>query len=370
MKTKIIAMYLPQFHEIPENNEFWGKGFTDWVTVKKATPLYEGHDQPKIPLCNNYYDLSKKENVKWQAELAKQYGVYGFGIYHYWFNSNQNILTKPAQIILENKEIDINYFYIWDNGNWARSWSNIPGNDWAPSFEEKKEKTQKGKAVLIPYILGKETDWIKHFNYLLPYFKDCRHIKINNCPIFGIYNYSKELEPMMKCWNRLAKENGFNGIHFIFNHVFDLHVPKSYHQYFYEPLHSSWRNRLSVRKIAYKIMQMIGLNFLEVYSYDGVWRNILRSAKHVKSNNIFLGAFAAYDDTPRRGKRGKLIKGATPAKFHKYMRKLIKISQAQNKEYIFLTAWNEWGEGAYLEPDMSNKYDYLNALKSAIEENE
>lgn len=101
-KTKIIAMYLPQYHCIPENDEFWGKGFTDWVTVKKAEPLFVGHDQPRVPLGNNYYDLSLKDNIVWQAKLAKQYGIDGFGIYHYWFNNDKNILTKPAEIILEN----------------------------------------------------------------------------------------------------------------------------------------------------------------------------------------------------------------------------------------------------------------------------
>ena len=132
MKTKLIAWYLPQYHCIPENNVFWGEGFTDWVTVKKARPLFKGHQQPKTPLNNNYYDLSIKENVTWQAKLAKDYGIYGFGIYHYWFNNEKNLLTKPLEIIYNNKEIDIHYFMAWDNANWKRSWSAIEGNSWAP----------------------------------------------------------------------------------------------------------------------------------------------------------------------------------------------------------------------------------------------
>ena len=172
-KTKIIAMYLPQYHSIPENDEFWGKGFTDWVTVKKAKPLFKGHEQPKVPLDNNYYDLSLKENVKWQAKLAKEYGIYGFGVYHYWFNNEKNLLTKPAEIIRDNDDIPINYFLAWDNANWKRSWSNVEGNAWAPVADV----DNKGPQILIEYILGEEKDWENHFNYLKLHFDSSKYIK-------------------------------------------------------------------------------------------------------------------------------------------------------------------------------------------------
>ena len=107
MKPKILAMYLPQYHQIPENDAFWGKGFTDWISVRNAKPLFEGHQQPKVPLNDNYYDLSEKSNIAWQAHIAKEYGISGFGIYHYWFNSEKNLLTRPAEIIHENEDIDI-----------------------------------------------------------------------------------------------------------------------------------------------------------------------------------------------------------------------------------------------------------------------
>ena len=159
MNTKLFAMYLPQYHEIKENSEFWGKGFTDWVGVKAATPLFENHLQPRSPLNKNYYDLSIVDNVKWQASIAKKYGIDGFGIYHYWFNNDKNLLTKPAEIILENKDININYFFAWDNGSWKRTWSKIQGNDWAPNQDEKIN--QSGPQVLVEYILGTENDWKK-----------------------------------------------------------------------------------------------------------------------------------------------------------------------------------------------------------------
>ena len=163
---QIFAFYLPQYHQIPENDRFWGEGFTDWVTVKKAMPLFDGHEQPRIPLGDNYYDLSQTASVAWQAKLAKENGISGFGIYHYWFNDDKNILTRPAEIILENKDISIEYFFTWDNGNWIRSWSNLAGNDWSPLFED-LSNTQKeevnSKGILIPYVLGNESSWRKHF---------------------------------------------------------------------------------------------------------------------------------------------------------------------------------------------------------------
>ena len=132
MKPEIFAAYLPQYHETEENNMFWGKGFTDWVGVKAAKPQFDGHIQPRVPLNNNYYDLSDYKVIHAQAQLAKKYGIDGFNIYHYWFDKSHPVLFKPAQNILEHKDIDIKFFFTWDNHSWIRSWSNIRGNAWAP----------------------------------------------------------------------------------------------------------------------------------------------------------------------------------------------------------------------------------------------
>ena len=171
MKTKVIAMYLPQYHEIEENSLFWGKGYTDWVGVKKAKPFLKNQIQPRIPLNNNYYDLSQVDTLRWQVNLAKKYGVYGFGIYHYWFNDEKNLLTKPAENLLANKDIEMPFFFAWDNTSWKRTWSKIPGNDWAPAQDnENKKLFENGKEILVEYVLGEKPEWEKHFNYLLPFF--------------------------------------------------------------------------------------------------------------------------------------------------------------------------------------------------------
>lgn len=364
MKTKIIAMYLPQYHSIPENDIFWGKGFTDWVSVKKSKPLFEGHEQPRVPLSGTYYDLSIKKDVVDQAVLAKKYGVYGFGIYHYWFNNEKNLLTKPAEIILSNKDIDMNYFFAWDNISWKRSWSNVKGNDWSP-LQDKGIQGKEDSPILIPYILGREDDWKNHFNYLIPYFKDSRYIKVDNKPIFVVYHFSSTILEMAEYWNNLAINNGFNGICCIYRNDKTKNIPSSQYIFTYEPASSGWGGFFERSKS--KISNYLGLKQgLKKYDYDEVWCSIIDNARRYSNTNHIPGAFVSYDDTPRRGCRGKVIVNDSPQKFAKYMEELIEINEKQNKDFIFLTAWNEWGEGAYLEPDTKNAYSYLEALAHAL----
>lgn len=158
---KVIPVYLPQFHTIPENDEWWGKGFTEWVNVKGAKPLFEGHKQPRIPLNKNYYNLSNVETLKWQCRIAKEYGIYGFCMYHYWFNGKV-LLHKPMEILLAHPEIDINYCISWANGEWRDTW---------------KCKDVKSTKVLIYDDYNNEKLWVDHFNYMLPFFKDNRYMK-------------------------------------------------------------------------------------------------------------------------------------------------------------------------------------------------
>lgn len=369
--VKIIAMYLPQYHIIPENEEFWGKGFTDWVTVKNAQPLYRGHIQPRTPLNDNYYDLSKKENVKWQCELARKYGLYGFGVYHYWFNNEKNLLTKPAEIMRDSDDIDINYFLTWDNGNWKRSWSNVSGNDWAPIADNPKDKHKKSY-ILIPYILGREKDWENHYNYCKTHFHSKRYMKKGNKPVFGIFLYDKELDEMCAYWDNLAKADGFDGMCFLFKYNKYKHIPVNALKFNYEPAFSGWGSHSILDRVINKLKTITHTHKeLQILNYDKVWCKLIEFASQTKIPTFYHSAFVGYDDTPRRGRiRGIVVEGATPEKFKKYMSSLIRICKDQNKDYLFLTAWNEWGEGAYLEPDINNQFAYLEALQEAIIVNE
>ncbi len=362
---QIIALYLPQYHRIPENDRFWGEGFTDWVTVKNAKSLFDGHQQPRVPLNDNYYDLSLKENVAWQAQLAKEYGIDGFGVYHYWFNNEQNLLTKPAEIIRDNDDIDINYFFVWDNGNWIRSWSNVAGNDWAPIAE--KKDTHNGPQILLRYVLGRESDWEKHYEYVATHFRKDKYIKIDGKPVFCIYNSSPEIYEMCEYWDQLAKNDGFNGMLFLFNSLRATNDCK-YLKYNYEPQAAGLENTF-IQKIEKRLRKLFHIeDNIKIYDYDKIWNNLLKNAKANKDQSLFaFGAFTGYDDTPRRGKtRGKVVLGGTPEKFERYFSELCQISANQGKKFIFLSAWNEWGEGMFLEPDTIHKFAYLNAVKTAL----
>jgi len=153
MGVKTIAMYLPQFHEIPENNMWWGEGFTEWTTVRQGKALYAGHRQPKIPLDHNYYNLMDKGTMENQAAIAKQYGIYGFCFYYYWF-SGKRLMETPVDLLLEHPKIDLHFCLCWANENWTRKWDG------------------KEKLILMEQEYGDEEEWERHFNYLLDFFMD------------------------------------------------------------------------------------------------------------------------------------------------------------------------------------------------------
>lgn len=362
--VKIIANYLPQFHQIKENDEWWGKGFTDWKAVKEAKPLFEGHKQPKVPLNNNYYSLDNIDSIKWQSQLARKYGIYGFGIYHYWFSSNLQLLQKPAELILSHPEVDINYMFIWDNLTWKRTWSKLNrGLDWAPIKDGEKKANDNG--ILAEVVYGDESDWKKHYDYLKPFFKDKRYIRLNGKPIFAIFqprNDIKTLKKMTEYWDTLAKKDGLGGITFLSKD-------------------SVWPERLEMKMryapfapTSFKVFAEYKLrdywfrkkNQIAKYDYDYCWKNIIKEAKKAPSDS-FLCGFVKYDDTPRRGEKGHIILNDSPEKFKKYLGELLEISKLQGKEYLFLMAWNEWGEGAYLEPDMDNNFRYLEAVRDSVQ---
>ena len=198
---KVIALYLPQFHQIPENDRWWGEGFTEWVNVKNARPLYSGHYQPREPLNKNYYDLNDIETIKWQCKIAREHGLYGFSFYHYWFNGHL-LLQKPMEMLLANKEIDINYCICWANHNWTDGW----------------KSTGNAVNTLIAHDFDNEEDWVHHFDYMLQFFKDDRYIKENNKPLLTIYipQIIGKLNKMLALWNDLAIANGFNGMTFLY----------------------------------------------------------------------------------------------------------------------------------------------------------
>lgn len=343
---KVIALYLPQFHKVPENEQWWGEGYTEWTAVKNAEKLYEGHFQPRIPLNKNYYDLMQKSTMKWQESLMKKYNVYGMCFYHYYFENGKKILEKPAENLLKWKDINMPFCFSWANETWARTWSKIQGKNSWNNLNEKNNSNDDG--ILLRQNYGEKQDWEKHFNYLVPFFKDSRYIKIDNRPVFIIYKPDSIpcLPQMIELWNLLAKENQLENIYFIATNSerdgFDAYL---------------------IQEANYSAIDFS--NFIT--NYDLLCEKIIDNAKNHRNKHYFCG-FTGYDDSPRRGASGKVIENSTPEKFYNLMKSLLYLGNSVGNELTFVNAWNEWGEGMYLEPDEEYQYKYLEALKLAQSE--
>lgn len=370
-EIKPIAFYLPQFHCIPENDEAYGKGFTEWTNVKKAKPLFYGHNQPRVPLNGNYYTLTDDEVMVKQAELAKQYGIYGFCYYHYWFKDGKKLLEKPIEAMLKNKAVDMPFCLCWANENWSKRWDG--GNN----------------ELIVEQDYGDITEWKKHLEYLVGFFKDERYITINGAPLFIIYK--PELMPNCKAWVQFIhneiKNYGFRDI------VIAVQYPKYYlngyqrdiFDYFidFEPAYTRIEEEIASRSTGvqsiYKLvrktpLKKIGIkifslfhkkqnNKLEIREYAKDWEKIIN--RDYSDSKVIPGAFVDWDNTPRN-KAGLAYKGANPEDFGKYLSKLVDIVSKRNEKCFFINAWNEWAEGAYLEPDENFGYGYLEAIKKLV----
>lgn len=362
---KIIAFYLPQFHAFPENDKWWGKGFTEWSSVKSAKPIIRGHIQPRIPLNGNYYNLLNEDVMKWQANLAKQYGVYGFCYYHYWFGGKL-LMEKPMENMLHNRDIDLPFCICWANENWTRAWS------------------KKSNEVLIAQTYGGQNEWKEHFEYLCQFWRDDRYIKIDGKPLMVIYRPEiiPVLSEMLEYWQILAKENGFKGIVFAYqrseyDHRKDKGGDLFQYGIEYQPSLVKRHQDNQVGMLAKRTLNIIFQKFpyplfrWNAYcsSYDRAWKEILKIIP--RDEKMLPGAFVNWDATPRHKRRGSFYLGATPEKFRRYLSEQIKRAKhIYKKDMIFIFAWNEWGEGGYLEPDEQYKYGMLEAVREALIEND
>ena len=355
-KVKMIAMYLPQFHEIPENNKRWWFGFTDWVNVKKAVPLFYWHKQPKIPLNDNYYNLTDKSKIEWQINLAKKYWIYGFCFYHYRF-AGKKLLEKPLELFRDNKDLQINF---------CLSWANEPRT---------RNRDGRENSVLINQKYWNEKDRIEHFDYLLNYFKDKRYIKIDNKPLFIIYRtdkYKNIIEKMFEIWNKLAMKNWFSWIYFTetlnsFQTKPVLKISESVIE-FQPMLTIKSLNKFSIVSVKFKMIDFLNkflfTKLVKKIKYDFIWKMILKR-NYKYSKMVMFWWFVWWDNTPRKKNRWLVITWSTPKKFWYYLSKQVLRLSSENK-FIFINAWNEWAEWAYLEPDLDNEYKYLEEIKKIV----
>ena len=349
---KILAFHLPQFHAIPENDEWWGTGFTEWTNTKKAKAFYKGHHQPRTPLNEKYYNLLNQDDLNWEMDLASEYKLDGFCYYHYWFNGKL-LLEKPLDI-MRNMPNRMPYCFCWANEPWIRSW-------------------EGSNKILMEQTYPGEEDWKNHFEYLKRFFLDERYICIDYRPVLVLYKTKSidRCDEMISYWDEQCKNIGFNGIYVIeekngFQDGVVCRNSKAYLEF--EPLFTMrFRRNVWEKSIDYLvriIFDRVHKTENLLYSYDRIWKNIL-SRKHeiISGKEICLGAYVDWDNTARKGEKSTFFYGATPEKFGKYMEKQVKKAKEIDSPFIFINAWNEWGEGTYLEPDERNGLSYLEKIK-------
>lgn len=357
---KKFAIFLPQFHQIKENDEWWGRGFTEWTHVKAAKPLFEGHNQPKIPLDDDYYNLLDKDTVIAQTNLANKYGIDGFVYYHYYFDGKK-IMEKPAENLLKWKDIPQKFFFCWANHTWYKA---VEGE----------------KKILIKQVYGDENSWEKHFNYLLPFFKDERYEKKDNKPLFMLFDSDfDEKKEIFDFFEKKCKENGFNGIYLIetYSKEFsekaiqkyaDNAIPQTEMLYIREPLAAlnlyygkRYTPKWFIRRVKQVIREKYAIRNKEmVLQYNGtkLFKLMLENEKFsIQGKKIARGLFFEWDNTPRHSSRGYVITPADEESILAYYESI------KNDEYMFINAWNEWAEGMILEPTKKEGYRNLEIIK-------
>ena len=353
--ARVIAFYLPQFHPIPENDEWYGKGFTEWTNVGRAKPLFKGHYQPRVPADLGYYDLRVPETREAQAEMAREYGVEGFCYWHYWFGNGKTLLERPFNEVLKSGKPDFPFCLAWANHSWYKK-------TWEPGKED--------KLLIEQQYLGEEDD-IKHFYALLPAFKDSRYIRVDGKPLFVIYSpfnmpYTSRF---IQTWNRLAKDNGLKEFYFVAQGamadkqaILDL----GFNAIYTIVLTIHEERNIIVRGLKYIGKKWFGIPV--VYKYEDALEYYCQS---LDSDIATIPSIIPnWDHSPRSKTNGLILTHSTPDVCYKYMKKVLSFvrNKPAEKRIIFLRSWNEWGEGNYIEPDLKYGRGFLESLKRAIEE--
>lgn len=349
---KVFGLYLPAFHQIPENDAWWGEGFTEWDNVRSGRPYYKGHVQPVEPLDDWYYDLSSVSDIRRQCELAKNFGVDGFVSYHYWFGNGKKIFEKPMEILHSNPDIDISYCFCWANDTWITTWHG------------------KDPRELIRQDYPGREDWKQHIDYLLPFFQDERYVKLDNKPVFFFYKASEipDYEDMLAYWDSRLREVGLDGLYaieYISSKNTKLYSHRSDAVFEFEPLYTTFFD-LTKPELAKRAFAKL-THRIDYQSYDKLWQHILERNRTYDGKDIIRSCFSGWDNSPRKEKNSMIVRGSSPEKFRRYLSELLKSRrQDYSDDMLVINAWNEWSEGAFLEPDKHNGYGYLDAIRCAL----
>jgi lipopolysaccharide biosynthesis protein len=367
IRKRIFAIYLPQFHPIPENDLFWGKGFTEWQNVTSAKPLFEGHHQPQLPTELGFYDLRVAETMEDQCKLASEYKIDGFMFYHYWFNG-QPVMHKPLENYLSLKQ-KLPYFFCWANENWTRRWD---GGD---------------TEILLKQDYS-TSECRKQFSYLSKFFNDENYVKVNGCPVISIYK--PFLVDLLSSWvqqlREICRENNLKGIYLIYTiHQGIEHQVNIMEKGFdagmiFEPSYADMD--ISAHKLNYfdkfgkalfllKLRKKLPLVYLHNRLDYLKYVNYRISHDQVYNFKCYPSVFPGWDNSSRRKNGGgNIFVNSLPAYFKKWLKHCISrfIPYSDDENFIIVNAWNEWAEGNHLEPCNKWGRQYLEAVKEAVEE--
>lgn len=353
--ARVLAFYLPQFHPVPENDKWYGKGFTEWTNVGKAKPLFQGHYQPQVPADLGYYDLRVPETREAQAEMAKAYGIEAFCYWHYWFGDGQRLLERPFNEVLASGKPDFPFCLAWANHSWKGIYNGV-----------------KTKESLVEQTYGGIIDYEHHFYELLPAFKDKRYVTVDGKPFFMVYAPLEipDSKEFIDCWQQLAMKNGLKGIHFVAHTYLPSDIEKL--------LKLGYDAVNVVRLFEY---QRTGLSFFrmainkinrEIFKH-GFWcqyKDAMEyfSGEEDRQENVYPTIIPNWDHSPRTGRQGAIMKNSTPKLFQKHVEKSLSLVSDKPVEHriVILKSWNEWAEGNYMEPDLKHGRGYLEALKDAL----
>ncbi len=343
--VKVLAFYLPQFYPIPENDRWWGKGFTEWARTARARPQFDGHYQPHVPERLGFYDLRLAETRARQAELARTHGIHGFCYYYYALGS-KNLLDRPLKEMLASGDPDLPFCFCWANENWTRRWDGAE------------------KQMLVEQRYGPELD-VALVEDMLPYFLDRRYVRVAGKPVLLVYRPGSIPEPhaTIERWRATARKHGLPGLHVVAALTFGIDDPRplGFDAAVEFPPHGAVYHDLAVN-VDGKDPAFNGT----IVDYRAVAeRHVTRPPQPF---HLYRTAMAGWDNTPRHRERATVFHNASPDVYEWWLRQLVAAARVGHPDHrlVFVNAWNEWAEGAHLEPDLRFGAGYLEATRRAL----